>query len=196
MKATSFSSSSNRNRPTRRSSSHPPLTFNRWYHIAATLDDATGAMRIYTNGVLAAETNTSIRPFAYLSAGPMPPSASAILANIGLIIRSWATSTRFPSTPAPRPIRSPGHLLRWQRRQMPVACGTPVITQQPQSSTNEVNTTASFAVFATGNPAPEYQWFFAGYPLTGQTSASLQLDNIQPEQAGSYFVIVSNSFAP
>ncbi|MFO1487815.1 MAG: LamG-like jellyroll fold domain-containing protein [Verrucomicrobiota bacterium] len=45
-----------------------PLAFNQWYHIAATLDGATGAMLLYTNGVLAAATNTTIRPFANLVA--------------------------------------------------------------------------------------------------------------------------------
>lgn len=39
-----------------------PFPVNQWKHLAATLDDATGDMRIYVDGVLAAQTNTTVRP--------------------------------------------------------------------------------------------------------------------------------------
>ncbi|HEX9997520.1 MAG TPA: LamG domain-containing protein [Abditibacterium sp.] len=38
-----------------------PIAFGRWVHIAATLDDATGVMRIYENGVVGAEAQTPVR---------------------------------------------------------------------------------------------------------------------------------------
>lgn len=60
-----------------------PLAYNQWYHIAGTLEDATGLMRIYTNGVIAAETNTAIRPFANLL-----PSADASI-GIGNLGEHW-----------------------------------------------------------------------------------------------------------
>jgi hypothetical protein len=37
-----------------------------WTHVAATLDGAAGTLNIYTNGVLAAQTATAIRPFGDL----------------------------------------------------------------------------------------------------------------------------------
>jgi hypothetical protein len=40
-----------------------------WTHVAGTLDDATGLLRLYTNGVVAAETNTTVRPL-----GPLNPA--------------------------------------------------------------------------------------------------------------------------
>ncbi|HTJ01004.1 MAG TPA: LamG-like jellyroll fold domain-containing protein [Dongiaceae bacterium] len=43
-----------------------PLPPNQWWHVAATLDDSTGNMSIYVNGVLAAQTNTALRPFGSL----------------------------------------------------------------------------------------------------------------------------------
>ncbi len=49
-----------------------PLTVNRWWHVAGTLDDTTGIMRIYTNGVLAAQTSTTIRPFGSLISSEQP----------------------------------------------------------------------------------------------------------------------------
>lgn len=43
-----------------------PIAPGRFYHIAATLDDATGLMRLYVNGAVVAETTTSIRPLREL----------------------------------------------------------------------------------------------------------------------------------
>jgi subtilisin-like proprotein convertase family protein len=42
------------------------LAYNQWWHVAATLDGNKGTMNIYTNGVLAARTNTTIRPLSLL----------------------------------------------------------------------------------------------------------------------------------
>jgi hypothetical protein len=41
-------------------------------HIAATLDNATGLMRLYTDGVLIAESTTDVRPFAMLDPASNP----------------------------------------------------------------------------------------------------------------------------
>jgi hypothetical protein len=43
-----------------------PISTGQWMHVAATLDDATGLMSLYVNGVLAAQTTTDVRPFANL----------------------------------------------------------------------------------------------------------------------------------
>jgi hypothetical protein len=40
-----------------------PLPFNTWTHVVATFDDSAGDLRVYLNGLLVAETNTSIKPF-------------------------------------------------------------------------------------------------------------------------------------
>ncbi len=40
--------------------------YDQWIHVAGSLDDATGAMRLYIDGTLASSTVTSIRPLAYL----------------------------------------------------------------------------------------------------------------------------------
>jgi hypothetical protein len=39
-----------------------PVMTNQWIHVAGTLEDTTGAMKLYLNGTLAAETVTSGRP--------------------------------------------------------------------------------------------------------------------------------------
>jgi hypothetical protein len=49
-----------------------PLTLGQLTHVAATLDDATGLMTLYVNGVLAAQTTTDVRPFADLNGARNP----------------------------------------------------------------------------------------------------------------------------
>jgi hypothetical protein len=39
---------------------------NQWIHVAGTLDDATGAMKLYINGNLVGLRETTVRPFALL----------------------------------------------------------------------------------------------------------------------------------
>ena len=49
-----------------------PIPYYAWTHVAATLDGNSGNMSIYINGVLAAQTNSSIRPFGQLIPGDSP----------------------------------------------------------------------------------------------------------------------------
>src|SRR5271156_3907263 len=68
----------------------------------------------------------------------------------------------------------------------------PVITSQPQSSTNNLASAADFSVVATN--AATYQWYFQGSNvLSGQTNAALSLDDLSTNQAGSYTVVVTSS---
>jgi hypothetical protein len=43
------------------------IAMNKWYHVAGTLDDATGQMKLYVNGQLAASTTTTSRPVGPLT---------------------------------------------------------------------------------------------------------------------------------
>jgi hypothetical protein len=42
-----------------------------WIHVAGVLDDSADTLSLYTNGVLAAQINTTVRPF-----GPLLPNQS------------------------------------------------------------------------------------------------------------------------
>lgn len=68
----------------------------------------------------------------------------------------------------------------------------PTITTQPTDQTAAQGTTATFTVVAAGLPAPTYQWTKDGNNLAGATSATLSLPNVQPADAASYAVIVTN----
>jgi hypothetical protein len=49
-----------------------PLPYNVWSHVAGTFDATSGDMRVYVNGALVAETNTTIRPFGALDPTQAP----------------------------------------------------------------------------------------------------------------------------
>ncbi len=56
----------------RSSSVAAPIALNQFLHVAATLDDATGAMTLYENGAVVAQTTTTVRPFGALDPTQQP----------------------------------------------------------------------------------------------------------------------------
>jgi hypothetical protein len=72
----------------------------------------------------------------------------------------------------------------------------PSILVQPVSQTLSVGTNVTFSVSASGDPTLTYQWWFKGTNLiSGATSATLLISNIQPVNIAGYSVVVSNSAA-
>ena len=75
----------------------------------------------------------------------------------------------------------------------------PAITAQPQSLTNVAGMTANFSATATGSAPLDYQWQLNGLNLTsggrisGATSNTLAIASVQPADAGSYTLVVSNA---
>ena len=74
----------------------------------------------------------------------------------------------------------------------------PVVLQHPASRTNLTGTTASFTV-VVGGTTPAYRWvkngtntLVNGGRISGATSATLTLADVEPASAGSYAVIVTN----
>jgi RHS repeat-associated protein len=69
------------------------------------------------------------------------------------------------------------------------------ILGQPLGQTNFQGANVTFAVAAQGVWPLHYQWFFNSSNLIiGASNAFLTLSNIQPAQAGSYSVVVTNQF--
>ncbi len=69
----------------------------------------------------------------------------------------------------------------------------PVIVTQPQSVVVLMGGTASFTVVVNPTPTLSYQWLKDGLPISGQTTASLTITNVQGADIGSYSVVVSNA---
>jgi len=69
----------------------------------------------------------------------------------------------------------------------------PAITLQPSSQTITQGLSATFTVAASGSAPLTYQWRFNGANISGATASSYTRANVQPADAGSYTVVVSNS---
>ncbi len=78
-----------------------------------------------------------------------------------------------------------------------VIVGRPVaISTQPQPQTVTAGQSVTFSVTATGTAPFSYQWFQNGTPIPGATSSSYLISNVQPANAGTYTVTVSNGTLP
>jgi subtilase family serine protease len=70
----------------------------------------------------------------------------------------------------------------------------PWIISQPQGQTVTAGESAGFSVIAGGMAPLNYQWLFNGQPISTATSYSYSIARVQSSQAGTYTVLVSNSF--
>ena len=69
----------------------------------------------------------------------------------------------------------------------------PVITTNPASQTNVVQTSAILSVGASGTAPLSYQWYWGGVRLPAATNSTLVLGVFNVLQAGNYLAVVSNS---
>lgn len=70
----------------------------------------------------------------------------------------------------------------------------PSFVTLPQSQTVTEGQTAVLSVVAAGTLPLSYQWFFADNPLTDQTNATLSIAGVTANEAGNYYVSVTNLF--
>ena len=69
----------------------------------------------------------------------------------------------------------------------------PSITSQPQSQVVAAGQAAMFSVTAAGTPPLSYVWRKNGNNITGASSSNYVITAVQPSDAGTYSVVVSNS---
>ena len=91
-------------------------------------------------------------------------------------------------------IQSGLYVMDFTRVLVPTNNYPPLIAKQPTSITVTQGTSATLAATVTGSLL-NYQWRFNGAAISGATSNSLALSNIQPGSAGSYSLVVSNASA-
>jgi hypothetical protein len=76
----------------------------------------------------------------------------------------------------------------------------PQITNGPASQTNNVGSTATFTVLASGTPPLMYQWLFNGSNLvngvniSGATSNTLTISGLVTTNTGTYTVVITNNW--
>ena len=69
----------------------------------------------------------------------------------------------------------------------------PVILSQPLSQTVAEGGTAAFKIAASGTPAPTFQWYKNGVPLSGATNSYLTLVSLTANDIANYSVVATNS---
>jgi hypothetical protein len=70
----------------------------------------------------------------------------------------------------------------------------PTIVTHPVSQTVVAGETATFSVGVWGSSPLAYQWWFESGPLSGATNPVLTLPNVQSNQAGHYWAVVTNAY--
>ncbi len=70
----------------------------------------------------------------------------------------------------------------------------PVITQPPAGRTVVAGTNITLWATATGTQPMSYQWQFNASPISGATTTSLSLSNVQSSDDGDYSLLVSNVY--
>ena len=71
---------------------------------------------------------------------------------------------------------------------------SPKIIQQPLSAVTQTNRSVILEGQAVGSSPMQYQWYFNGAQLGGQTNRWLLLSPVQSSQGGNYQFVVQNSF--
>ena len=172
------------------------LAYNQWTHLAATLDGAAGTLNFYTNGVLAAQTFTSVRPIGALT-GSSPGVGIGNLNDGGNNfpflgdIDEIALYNRALSAAEIQSI----YTANYAGKCLP---DVPPSVSVPANQTVLVSNPAVFTVTAVGTLPLSGQWFFNGTALAndghyfGVTSTSLTVSNAQPADAGNYFIVITN----
>ncbi|HEY3913701.1 MAG TPA: LamG-like jellyroll fold domain-containing protein [Verrucomicrobiae bacterium] len=81
--------------------------------------------------------------------------------------------------------------------EVPAGSGPPTIVKDvwPLSASFYEGQSFIYSVTASGSAPLDYQWWFNGNPLANATNATLTLANLTTNNAGSYFVVVSNSIS-
>ncbi len=166
-------------------------------------------------GVVGA-TGTATSAYATLSeinCGPLPDVNSVIATNNGLYVLTcttmvsgitydllfstnlsgpWTTNT-FLANANPTILAETGRPPNgyWIVEPTNNQAG-PTITTRPSNEVVAAGSTAVFSVTATGLAPLSYQWQFNGNNISGATSTSLSITNVQATNVGAYTVIVSN----
>ena len=159
-----------------------------WYHVAATR--GSNFTQLYVNGHLESQTNVSFPqnygtlPLYFGTSGQSywDHKLNGTLDEVSLYNRALSSNevAAIYASGAAGKCKAPSG---------------PTITAQPQNQTVAGGSSATFTVTAGGTAPLSYQWQYNGANLSGATSASLTLANVQPANAGSYTVVVTNAVA-
>lgn len=168
-----------------------PIPTNTWLHVAATFDGASGDMRIYVNGAIAAETNTVVRPICPLTGAYPSVGIGNAAGTAGFPFDGWIDEISLYSRAL-----SQAELQAIYQAGSAGKClsGPPSIASQPQGQVGYWGGGATFNVAAVGEPPLSFLWYKDGFAIPWATTSTLALTNLSLSDGGNYWVVVSNSF--
>ncbi|MDB6121551.1 MAG: hypothetical protein JWQ71_544, partial [Pedosphaera sp.] len=159
---------------------------NRWQHLIATYDSASGFMNLYVNGQVAAT-------------GPAPTSllVNAHEVSIGAREQNASSGYNFLFAGAIDDVRFYNHALRTNEVQaLYSTAGTLplVFYTQPQNTSAYVGDNVTFSALADGADPFGYQWKKNGSNVPGATNSSLTVNNVQLGDNGTgYTLLITNA---
>jgi hypothetical protein len=156
------------------------VPLNQWTHFAATYDGSS--LKIYLNGILENEVPWSRGIFPGTAPLCIGEAYSQSLFN-GMIDEPTLYNRAL----------SASEIQAIYNAAESGKCGLPAaILVPPQSQAVTPGANVTFSVTAKGTPPLMCQWRYGGTNLVGATNTSLTLSNVQPSNAGSYSVVVTN----
>ncbi|HWD91052.1 MAG TPA: LamG-like jellyroll fold domain-containing protein [Verrucomicrobiae bacterium] len=171
---------------------------NVFQHVALTYDKASGVAMLYLNGAVVGQTTIgTIVPLTSsdLYFGHRPndvPGDWTYGTTLGGLLDEFSLYNRALSQSEIAAIFNAGSAGKCS---LTNSSSAPVITLQPTNQTVAAGGTADFSVSASGSSTLYFQWYGPNsLPISGANTSSLTLSNVQPADAGSYFVLVTNSF--
>lgn len=166
------------------------LPLNKWTHIAATYNGSV--IRLYINGVQVAQTNHT--------GGIFPGNANLNIAAIqtGSTSFTWGFGGLIDELSLYNRALSAAEIQSIVAADLTGKClAPPVITQQPQDKIIPLGEDVKFTVGVSGSRPLTYQWYFNGATsrdkITGATNSTLLIEKVRTNNAGLYFVAVTNS---
>ncbi len=164
-----------------------PIPSNVWVHVAATLDGDSGAMCIYVNGQVVAQTNTTVRPICPLTGANQSVCIGNAAGTAGFPFDGWIDEISLYSRAL-----TPAEIQAIYNAGSSGKCEAPRIRVQPRSQVGYWGKSVTFDVVTEGSDPLFYQWQKGGQPIGGATDAALNLPNLQMTDAGSYAVVITN----
>jgi hypothetical protein len=163
-----------------------------WTHVAATLEDATGLLTLYTNGWVGAQTHTTVRPLGRLSPSSSPGVGIGNVQAPGQF--NFPFKGRIDELSVYNRALSAAEIQGIYNAGSAGKCGPPCpyFKVQPRSQVGYWGKSVSFTVTAGGDAPLSYQWQKDTVPIAGATGSSLVLTNLQMADEGNYSVVVTN----
>jgi hypothetical protein len=163
-------------------------------HVALTYDKPSGIATLYYDGVVAAQATSPVPNYTPATTAALyfgkrvagnPGTVSAPGTVFGGLMDEMSIYNRVLSSNEIAGIYEVGSAGK---------CEMPLIAGQPMSQVGYWGNSVTLSVNAAGTGPLYYQWEENNAPITGQTNASLVLNNLQFTNAGAYTVVISNMY--